>query len=250
MKNKFYQITNKSFEEYEVVSQKELWNKVKGEYNGFSCEIPVTFEKKTITGEDNKVEDIFTMIFSTPDKDRHGDIVLQNFELDFYRKNPVLLDSHNYDSITHIIGRVNSIRVEANQLKGELEFALMNPKGQLAKDMVAGGFINTSSIGFIPKEFDNEGKILKSELLENSLVSVPANAMALFEKKVKEITEEIEEVKKDIKGEKSVIEIKDTILTIEKKKSALSLLISSIKEMDKDNRDAKKRVMFKAIRSL
>jgi HK97 family phage prohead protease len=228
---KYFQITNKSFEEEGVTNHQELWNKIKGEYKGFSVEMPVAFEK-TVTKKEDKEEVTYTMVFSTPDKDRHGDIVVQNWTLDSYRANPVLIDSHNYDSITHIIGRVLNIRVDNEQLKGELEFALMNPKGQLAKEMVEGGFINTSSVGFIPTEFDNEGRILKSELLENSLVSVPANARALFEKIAKEAEVEVAELKKEIIEEKPIEKINETKTILSQKREVLKSVIQVIKEMD------------------
>lgn len=247
---KFYQITSKSFEEMGVKSQKELWEKVKGEYKGFSCEVPVAFEKKTIKKADNTEDTVYTMVSSTSDKDRHGDIVVQNWILDGFNKNPVLLDSHNYDSITHILGKMENNRVEDNKLKHEIKFATMNPKGQLAKDMVDGGFINASSVGFIPLEFDNEGIILKSELLEVSLVSVPANAMALFEKTVKEIEADVETIKKEIEEEQPAEVIVVSKTEVERKRDILKNIAVALREMDKNNIADKKRKIFMALRTL
>jgi len=246
---KLFQINSKSLIENGVSNQKELWEKIKGEYKGFSMELPVTFEKTTIK-KDDKEEECLTMVFSTPDKDRHGDIVIQNWVLDYYKLNNVLIDSHNYDSITHIIGKVNDIRVEDGKLKGELEFATMNPKGVLAKEMVQAGFINTSSVGFMPLEFDNEGIILKSELLENSLVSVPANARALFEKTVKEIKDTVQILEKEIKEDTTFEAIANIKTEAEKKAKVLKLITLALRDMDKTNREKRKRLVFKAIRSL
>lgn len=226
---KYFQITSKSFDEMGVKSHKELWSKICGEYDGFQMEMPISFQKNITKSEDGKDVESWTMVFSTSDKDRHGDIVVQNWELDAYKANPVLLDSHNYESITRIIGKVLNIRVEGEQLKGEVEFAEMNPLGALAKEMVINGYINTSSVGFIPKEFDNEGRILKSELLENSLVSVPANARALFEKKVKELETETEEIKKEIAEEAPIAKILEKKNIIESNKKTLDIMLVAIK---------------------
>lgn len=226
-----------------VATHQELWEKIKGEYKGFSYEIPVTFEKLTVKKED-KDEEQLTMIASTNDVDRHGDIVQQDFELEFFKANPVLLDSHNYNSITEILGKVVNIRIEDGKLKGELDFALMNPKGVLAREMSHGGYVNASSIGFIPKLFDQEGNIVKSELLEISLVSVPANARALFEKKVKEIEEDTETLKKEIETEEPVETIIETKTVIDTKKELLKSISIAVKELSEEaSRDKQKQTL-------
>lgn len=255
--DKYFKLSSKSFDEMGVKTYQELWNVVSKDFKGFSLDIPVTFEK-TIKSVDNggedKEETIYTMVFSTPDKDRHGDIVVQNWILDGYKANPVLLDSHNYDTILNIVGRVNNIRIENETLRGELEFATMNPKGMLAKQMVEGGFINTSSVGFIPNEFDNEGRILKSELLENSLVSVPANARALFEKMVVETKAEIETLEKEISETTPVIKIVETKTEINKKKDLLKKVADAVKQLDDETRSeihkAKVKLVTECLRDM
>lgn len=129
-------------------------------------------------GSENK----FNFVFSSADVDRHGDIVIQNWDLGPFKKNPVFLDSHNYGSIEHILGKIDKTRVKDGKLQGVVEYALDNPKGLLAYKMTLGGFLNATSVGFIPKDFDEKGRISKSELLEVSAVSVPANPHALLEK--------------------------------------------------------------------
>jgi len=251
--NKFLDISRKSLEDFGVKTYSELWDLNKKDYKGFSMELPVAFEK-TMVKKGDKEEEVYTMVFSTADEDRHGDVVMQNFDLKWYKKNPVLLDSHNYDSITHIIGKVNSIRLEDGKLKGEVEFMMENPKGALAFEMVKGGFLNTSSIGFIPKGFDEKtGAITESELLENSLVSVPANARALFEKMAEETTEEIETLKTEIEEtpeEEAVEKIIETKVVIDKKKVILNSIARALKEMEKNNLQEKKPQIFSALRSL
>jgi len=188
---KFYKITNDSFKALGVKTLKELWAKVKDDHIALITDLEVKFVKKSETE--------FESIFSTGNIDRDGDIVHQNFELENFKKNPVLLDSHRYGSIEKIIGRVDNIRVEEGKLQGTIVFAVANPLGALAAKLAEGGFINATSIGFIPKEFDGMGNPVRSELLEVSIVGVPANAEALFKEKKKEALEKKE--KKDLDNE-------------------------------------------------
>lgn len=129
---------------------------------------------------------IINGIFSTEDEDRHGEIVYQNWDLKNFKKNPVILNSHNYGDITEILGKAIEINndKEVKKLTGAIQFAVsQNPKAKIAFDLYAGGFANAFSVGFMPKEFNDKGDILKAELLEISLVSVPANALALAKAK-------------------------------------------------------------------
>lgn len=240
--NKFLNIHSKTFADYEVESYQDLWEKVKSTHKGFSVEMPVSFEKTVIKGADDKDEEVYTMIASDEKEDRHGDIILQDFDLKFYKKNPVLLDSHNYSSIRHIIGKVNNMRVDEGKLKGELQFSKANPTGVLAGEMVKEGTLTASSIGFIPKEFDDKGRILKSELLELSMVSVPANPRATLEKAIEDIKEEdVEEV---------IEEVIETPITIDKKKVLLNSIAKAVQDMEVRNLGEKKNKILQAIRQL
>lgn len=185
MKRKFYQINNKTFSELGVGSYQEMWEKVKNEHSGLSVQSAVEFKK--LKSADNR----FRVVMSTEDQDRHGEVVKQNWDLKSFKKNPVFLDSHNYDSIEHILGRVEKVKVKDNALQGVVEFNTESPKGVLAMKMAENGFLNATSVGFIPQEFNEKGDIEKSELLELSAVSVPSNAEALFEKSIEEIEAEI-----------------------------------------------------------
>lgn len=175
---KFYNIYQKGIE---GISLKDIWAKAQAEgYDGLQAVVHAEFTKAEDSEDTNK----FHAVFSSDNEDRHGDIVHQEFDLRAYKKNPVFLDSHNYDSIVHILGRVSKIKVDGNKLQGDIEFATDNPKGELARKLALKGFLNTTSIGFIPREFNDKGEILKSEMLEISAVSVPANADALFERSI------------------------------------------------------------------
>lgn len=137
-----------------------------------------------------------TMVASTQDMDRHGDTVLQaGWDLGPYGKNPVILNSHNYGDATEVIARATRTEVVGKGKRAKLEqdwlFAVKeNPKAKIIFDLYAGKFLNTSSVGFIPRKFAEKADgtkdwyvIEEAELLEVSAVSVPANAFALAKSK-------------------------------------------------------------------
>lgn len=137
--------------------------------------------------------------------DRAGDVIVQEgWDLDNFKKNPVVLFGHDY--FAPPVGRATSIGVDdKKRLVMEVEFA---PKETYAFAdtifrLAESGFLNTTSVGFIPHETENVGqdddedapegngkgghrrrkkpkrKFLDNELLEVSLVPVPANPNAV-----------------------------------------------------------------------
>jgi HK97 family phage prohead protease len=112
--------------------------------------------------------------------DRDGDHIL-NFGIDNYKKNPVILYQHNTD---RPIGKVTDIEVTDKGLyvKGELYKDI----DEQAFNSVKAGVVKTFSIGFrgIKGSYDPDNDIyyfLDTELMEISLVSVPANQESTFD---------------------------------------------------------------------
>jgi HK97 family phage prohead protease len=117
--------------------------------------------------------------------DRMGDVLDPGgWELRNFLRNPIALFNHNKDAI---VGRWHNLRVENDELRGHLEVA---PKGLSARTdelrgLVEAGILKAVSVGFRPSQARPRGKDLdgvvfeKMELLETSLVSVPANPNAL-----------------------------------------------------------------------
>ncbi|MFA5050961.1 MAG: hypothetical protein WC499_02500 [Patescibacteria group bacterium] len=254
MKKGFYTLQTKSMSEYGVTTHKDLWEKVKAEgYKGLSVTVNSEFIKKSVDGVESPY---YHATFSSSNDDRQGDIVMQVFDLKGFMNNPVYLDSHNYDSIVNILGKIHNINTNGGALNGDIEFCLDNPKGALADKMVAGGFLNTSSIGFIPKVFDADGKILESELLEVSAVAVPANADALFDKKeikkeevVETKKEEVVEVKEvELPQRKSVAQIVSKIAI--EKENTYNTITKLVKEMIIDGKKEKAKKIHSILREL
>ncbi len=115
--------------------------------------------------------------------DRYNEVIDQEgWQLENFRANPVIPDCHDYSSIGKILGRAASVQVADGKLVNRVEFCLDNPMGALAYKMAKGGFIKSQSVGFIPLEWTNGNQAgqpdrtyTKCELLEISLVVVPAN---------------------------------------------------------------------------
>lgn len=134
-------------------------------------------------------------IISTDDEDRHGDVIDQKtWDLKNFKKAPRALLQHEHRSFP--IGSWKNLEIVATdrggwQLEGDLHFAYdHDEKDWITEDSKTGyrlakaGHMNTISAGFIPKkiEYDDVNDVFilsECELLEASLVSIPANPFAL-----------------------------------------------------------------------
>lgn len=146
----------------------------------------------------------FRHVASDESVDAVGDIIsVGGWELNRFQKNPVLLWAHDQRSLP--IGVVNKVwkgRAEGKKaLMTESSFhgADLNPHAELVKGLVEAGALPGVSVGFIPKEFvfpktEEERRSIglgefgvlhvKQELIELSVVPVPANGNALRKKMI------------------------------------------------------------------
>jgi HK97 family phage major capsid protein/HK97 family phage prohead protease len=126
-------------------------------------------------------------VLSDATVDSYGDIVDPNgWELSRFRKNPIALFGH---SSSHPIGTWADVRVEAGKLKGRLIFAKEGTSARIdeLRRLVEQKILRAVSVGFRPIEAEpmdpqkpwGPQKYKRQELLETSLVSVPANPAAL-----------------------------------------------------------------------
>ncbi len=127
---------------------------------------------------------------STASVDRYGDTVsVDGWKLSNFRKNGVVLWMH--DNTMLPVGKALDTRIEGGKLKSRVEFT---PPGMArfndtVFDMIKGGFLSATSVGFIPLKYafvdDPERRFgidfQEQELLEFSIVTVPANPEALIE---------------------------------------------------------------------
>jgi len=134
---------------------------------------------------------ILEFIASTAQVDRYGDIIeVAGWELDDWLKVPVILYGHDYGGFP--IGQgIGAIKDPLRGLVIQAKFATAaeNPDADIAYRLALGGYIRAVSVGFMDLErepiLDNEGnrtgwRFKRAELLEVSLVAVPANPGALI----------------------------------------------------------------------
>jgi HK97 family phage major capsid protein/HK97 family phage prohead protease len=128
--------------------------------------------------------DPYEFIMSTDDTDRMGDVVeIGGIDLKAFRKNPVALWQHDPQSP---IGTWADVRKVGGQLVGKLQLAAekTSPLIDRLRQLIEQRVLRAVSIGFRALELKPTGdgfglRFLKTELVECSLVSIPANAAAL-----------------------------------------------------------------------
>jgi HK97 family phage major capsid protein/HK97 family phage prohead protease len=129
-------------------------------------------------------DDPFEFVMSDDSVDRMGDVIEQDgWQLDNFRRNPIALFGH---SSGFPIGKWADVAVEGGRLKGRLDLMpAVSDRLREIQAAVAAGVLRAVSVGFRPIEAepleDKSGgyRFTKQELVECSLVSVPANPNAL-----------------------------------------------------------------------
>ncbi len=124
---------------------------------------------------------------TTGSVDRDRDVISPlGWKLDNYRANPIVLFSHDYSSLP--VARTIDIQADNSGLSAVAEFAgaEIYPFADTVYRMVKAGFLNATSVGFRPIAWtfneDRKGvDFSETELLEFSVVAVPANAQCLVE---------------------------------------------------------------------
>lgn len=135
-------------------------------------------EKSLIVDEDKKIVD--GVIGSTGQIDRQGESINpKGWSLENFKKNPIILFGHDYYSLP--IGKALKVWVEDGKLMFTIKFS-SKPFAQDVFDLIKEGMLNAVSVGFIPLKWDEKGDytFAEQELLELSVVPVPANPEALI----------------------------------------------------------------------
>lgn len=130
-------------------------------------------------------------VLSHESDDRMGDIIRQDgWDLSNFKRNPVMLWAHDSRGIPPI-GKWTNVRVDKKSLSGVANFDPDDPFAVSIESKVRRGFLNAVSVGFRPLEmewrenaeggdfFRPPADFKKNELLETSVVSVPAHPKAL-----------------------------------------------------------------------
>jgi len=172
----------------------------------FECEVRSVADKSRV----------LRFIGTTPSRDRYGDVIsVSGWSLKAYRKNPTVLWNHRHDIPP--IGRTVKITKDGDKLLFDVEFAPahVHELAEQVYQLCKLGFLKACSVGFIPLkskplEVDEEelkaapdlkpGRLYeKCELLELSIVSVPANREALLVEMEKGLAVP-EELRREVEG--------------------------------------------------
>jgi len=203
-----------------------------------------------------------SFIISSDHKDRYGEIVEQSsWQLDNYKKNPIVLWGHNPELADNVLGQAVSIETKDDTDGHQITVAKMkfaeagtSQNADTVFSLVRQGILRTVSVGFIPHAFkeiqDPETKesvlvLQENELLEFSIVPIPANpnavALALDDGSIKEkdarfmlnsYEKEAEFIKASLCGklEKTQPAKKETPMSDEDIKKLAQALASAIEE--------------------
>ena len=132
------------------------------------------------------IGNIASATITTNDLDRQNEVIEPDgMTLANYMANPVVLYGHTYSGIESIpVGRTTSLEIvhegdkKAIRAQWEWQADDVTPFISAVKKSWERGFIGTVSVGFLAQEYQ-DNVIAQSELLEFSIVPVPANPMAL-----------------------------------------------------------------------
>ena len=141
-----------------------------------------TVVKKASAG---RVLDTTTFVLSAETPDRVNDVVVQRgWHLENFLQNPVALLSHQQSDLP--VGIWRNLRVQGDALLGDLQLAAKGTSrmADLARGLIEQGILRAVSVGFKPLKAEpikpRGMKYLEAELLEVSLVSVPAHPRAVM----------------------------------------------------------------------
>ena len=138
-------------------------------------------------------------VLSDATVDRYDDIVEPSgWDLTTFKTNPIALFGH---SSSFPIGNWENVRVEGGKLIGRLVLAARGTSARIDEliGLLEQGILRAVSVGFMPIEWEavdpkdpyGGSKYTKQQLLECSLVSIPANPAALAKAKSLGVSDEI-----------------------------------------------------------
>jgi len=147
-------------------------------------------------GYEEKENDLYTFVVSTPEVDRYGTIIVPSgIDYTAYLNNPIVLAQHDSDKWP--IGRCLGFAMNGENLEATIQIECITEEGKKLNKLINAGFVKAVSVGIIPVEYEEQtidgSKVTvytKSELVEFSVVSVPANRQALIKKSIKTLLQE------------------------------------------------------------
>jgi HK97 family phage prohead protease/HK97 family phage major capsid protein len=157
---------------------------------------PIITKEHVTTAGDDPLE--FVLSDATPD--RYGDIIdPKGWQIEAFKKNPIALFAHDK---SFPIGTWEDVRVSNTDLRAHLKLAPLGTSSRIdeIRRLIEAKILRASSVGFRPIKFEsidpndrfgmNGTRYLQHELVETSVVAVPANPNALAVVKSLNISED------------------------------------------------------------
>jgi len=154
--------------------------------------------------EEKEINDIWSFTVSTPEIDRYGTIIVPSgIDYSAYMNNPIVLAQH--DSERWPVGKCLGFNLNGENLEATIQVECITEDGRTLNKFLEAGFVKAVSVGIIPVESEEqtiEGQKVtvytKSELVEFSIVSIPANRAALIKRSIlQNISDTITKYKKE-----------------------------------------------------
>lgn len=155
------------------------------------------------------VQRSFRWVMNDGELDRSGDVVVAaGVDTTHFRSNPIALYQHDPNKP---IGTWTGVRGDAGKLKGTLNLA-STPLAEHVRENIAQGVLKAASIGFVPVEFSPiQGggfRFDRIELMETSVVSIPASRGSLRERSAEEQKQYRLAALEEIKAQQRVLDAK------------------------------------------
>lgn len=162
----------------------EIWDAIQEKEKSAPVSVVKSFNSAIELSADNSRR--ISVIAATEDRDRVGDIVrISGIDVDNFLRNPVILAGHGAQGDVPVIGKAVDLRKDGGRLLCTVEFLPPGVNELADKVFNVVRFLGSAaaSVGLIVKDFkplpDRGIEITASELLEISIVPVPANPEAV-----------------------------------------------------------------------
>ena len=176
-----------------------IWNKAKQQQTNKGQNMDKIIHRELVLVKRNDYEEsehyeeasnegIHSFIISTPEVDRYGTIIIPSgIDYQAYMNNPVVLLNHKPEMLP--IGKCLGFFLNGENLESTIQLDLEDEKACKIDSKLNRGYLNAVSVGIMPIETEeqtiNGEKVTvytKSELVEFSVVTIPANREALIKK--------------------------------------------------------------------
>lgn len=220
----------------------------------------------------------FIAVASTNAVDRHGEVVDNNgWDIKAFKKNPVILWAHDHNEPAIGVSKKTWVEGAGKKAKLMIQPVLhdVTEKARAIKQLVEMGVINSLSVGFKPISSPDGITFTENELLEVSMVNVPANSEAMImafkslkeagfkDKTIKEVgipvevIDELVTMRNDIEELKSLVKVQESTdpkneTKITRQRLSMTKVIAratdKLLEAEKKNVDLNKRDLYKVIK--